>query len=147
MRIRRRPRAAATGVRARRQNARIATAALMGVVVLALIGSVASRRIRSPARIAAETAPPEPSLVGARVERRALATEVIVRGTVRYGAPQEVVLPLSALKTTSSVISRVPKPGDRLRAGNVALVVSGRPSSSSAGRRRCTATWGPAPTQ
>ncbi len=61
------------------------------------------------------------------VERRALATEVIVRGTVRYGAPQEVTLPVSALKTSTSVVSRVPKPEAKLGEGDKALLISGRP--------------------
>ena len=111
----------------RRRHVRVAAAALLGVVVLAVAGSLVGRQIRSPAQIAAETAPPQPSLITAQVERRTLATEVIVRGTVRYGAPQDVVLPLSALKTSSSVVSSVPKPGSELNEGSIALVVSGRP--------------------
>lgn len=102
-------------------------AALVGVVLLAAIGSVAARRIRSPAQIAADTAAPVASRISVPVERRTLATEVIVRGTVRYGAPQEVTLPVSTLKTSTSVISRVPKPGARLGEGEKALHVSGRP--------------------
>ena len=105
----------------------MAIAALAGLVVLAGIGSIAARQIRSPAQIAADTAAPTASRITAPVERRALATEVIVRGTVRYGTPQEVVLPASGLKTSTQLISRVPKPDARLGEGDTALVVSGRP--------------------
>jgi hypothetical protein len=114
-------------VAGKRRNLRVAIAALAGLVVLAGVGSIAARQIRSPAQIAADTAAPAASRITAPVERRALATEVIVRGTVRYGTPQEVVLPASALKTSTQLISRVPKPDARLDEGDTALVVSGRP--------------------
>jgi len=111
----------------RRRNVRVAVATLAGLVILAGVGLVAASQIRSPAQIAADAAAPAASRITAPVERRALATEVIVRGTVRYGTPQEVVLPASGLKTPTQVISRVPKPGARLGDGDTALVVSGRP--------------------
>ena len=111
----------------RRRNVRVAVAALVGVVLLAAVGSLAARQIRSPAQIAADTAAPAASRISVPVERRSLATEVIVRGTVRYGSPQEVTLPVSALKTSTSVVSRVPKPGVRLGEGDKALLISGRP--------------------
>ena len=79
------------------RNLRFTIAALAGLVILAGVGSIAARQIRSPAQIAADTAAPAASRITAPVERRALATEVIVRGTVRYGTPQEVVLPADAL--------------------------------------------------
>jgi putative peptidoglycan binding protein len=97
------------------------------VVFLAAVAALVGRQIRSPAQIAADTAAPKASLISVPVERRALATEVIVRGTVRYGAPQEVVLPVSALKSSTSVVSRVPKPGAKVGEGETALVISGRP--------------------
>jgi hypothetical protein len=109
------------------RNARRAVAALALVVALAAVGAVAARGIRSPAQIAADTAPPRASLISVPVEQRLLATEVIVRGTVRYGAPQEVVLPVSALKTSTSLVSSVPRQGARLDEGQIAAVISGRP--------------------
>lgn len=118
---------AAGAVRGAPRNVRIAVAGLTAVVALAAIGSVAAQQIRSPAQLAADAAPPAASPISVPVERRALATEVIVRGTVRYGAPQEVVLPLSPLKAATSVVSRVPKAGARLDEGDTAIVVSGRP--------------------
>jgi hypothetical protein len=108
-------------------NARIATAALIGVVLLAAVGWAAAREIKSPAQVAADTAAPRASLITAPVERRSLATEVIVRGTVRYGKPQEVALPVSGLKNNAQIVSRAPHADSRLRDGAVGLTVSGRP--------------------
>ena len=58
---------------------------LGAAVVLALVAWRVGSGIRSPAQVAADTAPPAPSLITAPVELRTLATEVVVRGTVRYG--------------------------------------------------------------
>jgi hypothetical protein len=110
-----------------RRNIRFTALALGVVMALATGGWLAARQVRSPAQIAADTAPPRASMISVPVERRALATEVIVRGTVRYGAPQIVSLPASGLKTGASVVSRVPLPGARLAEPSVPLVVSGRP--------------------
>jgi peptidoglycan hydrolase-like protein with peptidoglycan-binding domain len=103
------------------------------VVGLAIVGWVAARQIRSPAQIAADTAPPKPSPVTVDVVRRTLSTEVIVRGTVRYGAPQPVVLATSGLKLAdtkqgaSDIVTRAPVKGARLDAGQLAMAVDGRP--------------------
>lgn len=109
------------------RNVRIAVFSLAGVVALAGVGSIAAQQIRSPAQIAADAAAPDASLITAPVERRELTTEVIIRGTVRYGAPQDVVLPASSLKTSTQLISQAPTLGARLGDGAPALVVSGRP--------------------
>jgi hypothetical protein len=109
-----------------RKNIRLVIA-LVGIVLLAGAGWVAARQIKSPAQIAADTAAPQPSLVTAQVERRSLSTEVIVRGTGRYGKPQAISLPTSSLKTSTQVVSRVPKPDTVLHERSIALTVSGRP--------------------
>jgi len=108
-------------------NARNVGVTLAAVVLLAIGGWLAARQIKSPAQVAAEAAPPNPSLISVPVERRALASEVIVRGTVRYGKPQEVTLPTSGLKSSTQVVSRAPHADSRLRDGAVGLTVSGRP--------------------
>jgi len=108
-------------------NAQKVGAALVAVVLLAAVGWAAARQIKSPAQIAADTAPPDASLISVPVERRALASEVIVRGTVRYGKPQEVALPVSGLKNAAQIVSRAPRADSRLRDGEVGLSVSGRP--------------------
>ncbi|HEV2776987.1 MAG TPA: peptidoglycan-binding domain-containing protein, partial [Solirubrobacteraceae bacterium] len=108
-------------------NARKVGTALVAVVLLAIGGWAAARQIKSPAQIAADTAAPSASLISVPVERRALASEVIVRGTVRYGKPQEVSLPVSGLKNAAQIVSRAPRADSRLRDGAVGLTVSGRP--------------------
>lgn len=110
-----------------RKNVRVVVAGLVAVVFLAAAGWVAAGQIKSPAQIAADTAPPTPSLLTAQVERRSLSTEVIARGTGRYGKPEAISLPSSSLKTSSQIVSRVPKPDQVLRERSIALTVSGRP--------------------
>ena len=110
-----------------RKNVRVVVAGLIAVVFLAAAGWVAAGQIKSPAQIAADTAAPSASLLTAQVERRSLSTEVIVRGTGRYGKPEAVSLPSSSLKTSTQLISRIAKPDAVLRAGSTAMTVSGRP--------------------
>lgn len=102
------------------------------IVGLTLAGWFAARQIKSPARIAADTAPPKASDITVPVVRRTLASEVIVRGTVRYGEPQDVVLATSKLKQDaapagSDIVTRAPRLRQTLGPGAVAMTVSGRP--------------------
>jgi hypothetical protein len=110
-----------------RKNVRVVVGGLIAVVFLAAAGWVAAGQIKSPAQIAADTAAPSASLLTAQVERRSLSTEVIVRGTGRYGKPEAISLPSSSLKTSSQLISRIAKPDAVLRDGSTAMTVSGRP--------------------
>ena len=78
--------------------------ALAVVVATSAASFAIGSRIKSPAEIAARTAPPAASLITAPVEQRTLSADVVVRGTVRYGAPQAVALPVpgySQLHSTS----------------------------------------------
>ena len=105
---------------------------LAGAVALAIVAWIAGDQIRSPAQIAAETAAPAASAITVPVEQRVLSSEVIVRGTVRYGSPQPVVLATSELKQTSggpteSIVSKRPRNGRRFGEGTVVMSVSGRP--------------------
>jgi hypothetical protein len=109
-----------------RKNVRLVTA-LIGVVVLACGGWAAARQIKSPAQVAADTAPPRPSQITARVTTQTLSAEVITRGTVRYGLPTPISLPTSNLKTGTAIVGRLPKPGAKLRERSVAMTISGRP--------------------
>jgi peptidoglycan hydrolase-like protein with peptidoglycan-binding domain len=101
--------------------------ALVAVVTASAVGWVAGRRIQSPAEIASRTAPPTPSLIAVPVELRTLTSDVVARGTVRYGSPQTVTLPASTLKTGTSIVSIAPVKGAALNEGSVAFSVSGRP--------------------
>lgn len=109
---------------------RAAALALGVLTLLAIIGWIAARQIRSPARIAAETAPPAPSPITVPVVRRSLSADVIVRGTVRFGAPQGAVLATSEVKQaagTSDIVTRPPIQNAQLRSGSLAMAVDGRP--------------------
>src|SRR4051812_36057329 len=112
------------------RSTRITVLALGLLVAITLVGWIGARQIRSPAQVAADTAPPRPSPITIPVVRRTLAAKVIVRGTVRYGAPQSVVLASSQLKaagTASDIVTRAPRARAELGAGEVALLVDGRP--------------------
>ncbi len=101
------------------------------VIVLATAAWVAGGQVRSPAQVAAETAAPDPSAITVPVEKRVLSSEVIVRGTVRYGSPQPVVLATSDVKAGASsgvnIVTTRPRRGARVGEGTVAMSVSGRP--------------------
>jgi hypothetical protein len=106
---------------------RLAAAAVVSLVALAIAGWGAARQIRSPAQIAADTAAPKASPITVPVVRRTLSTQVIVRGTVRFGAAQPAVLGTSRVKQGSDIVTRPPRKRARLGAGDVALAVDGRP--------------------
>lgn len=108
---------------------RVTVLALGLLVVITVVGWIGARQIRSPAQVAADTAPPQPSPITIPVVRRTLAANVIVRGTVRYGAPQAVVLGTSQLKQggTSDIVTSAPRPRAELGPGDVAMTVDGRP--------------------
>jgi Putative peptidoglycan binding domain len=110
-----------------RKNVRFVSLALFGSVLLAGGGWAAARQIKSPAQVAADTAAPAPSQITATVTRQTLSSEVITRGTVRYGLPTPISLPASNLKTGTPIVGKLPKPGAKLRERSVAMTISGRP--------------------
>ena len=96
-------------------------------VLLSAAGVGAARLIRSPAQVAAETAPPAADVLTAPVEHRVLKDTIVLRGTVRADQTVEVA-PRSAGGDGTPVITRVPvEAGQRVKAGQVLLEVSGRP--------------------
>jgi peptidoglycan hydrolase-like protein with peptidoglycan-binding domain len=107
-------------------------ALVLGLAVVLAVGAwLAGRQVRSPAQVAAETAPPNPSAITVPVERQVLSSEVIVRGTVRYGSPQPVVLATSEVKQAGAgaedIVTTRPRRGNALGEGDVVMSVSGRP--------------------
>jgi peptidoglycan hydrolase-like protein with peptidoglycan-binding domain len=109
---------------------RTVTVGLAAAVLLAAGAWMAGRQVRSPAQVAAETAPPQPSAITVPVERRELSSQVIVRGTVRYGSPQSVVLATSELKQAAGdaeIVTSLPRRGARVGEGAVLMSVSSRP--------------------
>ena len=107
---------------------RAMAAGLAAVIVSSLISWGAASRIRSPAEVAARTAPPKASAITVPVEKKVLASDVVIRGTVRYGAPQSVLLPGSSIRKGSAILTSAPEKGKDLSEGNVAFTISGRPA-------------------
>ena len=121
------PRRASRGVGLIRKNRALAVG-LGAVILSSLISWGAATRIRSPAEVAARTAPPTPSAITVPVERRVLSSDVVARGTVRYGAPISVLLPASSIRKTNAILTSAPVKGKDLTEGSVAFTVSGRPA-------------------
>lgn len=97
------------------------------MVVAAGAGWVAGTTIQSPAEAAAQTAAPEPSPILVPAEMRELSTDIITRGTGRFGSPQSVPLAPSALKPDGGIVTAVSDPGTELASGAVVASVAGRP--------------------
>jgi peptidoglycan hydrolase-like protein with peptidoglycan-binding domain len=94
---------------------------------MALGAWYAGARIQSPAEVAARTAPPKASPILVPVESRALSSDVVTRGTVRFGLPQPISIAPSAVKGGIGLIATLPRPNTTFQEGEVILSVSGRP--------------------
>ena len=107
------------------------TLVLFGVLAFAAVaavgGWVASTRIQSPAEMAARAAPPTPSPILVPVEKRVLSSDVVTRGTARFGLPQPISIVPSALKKEAGLLATLPLPNTPFREGDVMLTASGRP--------------------
>jgi len=99
--------------------------AFMTAAVIA--GWVAGSRIQSPADAAARTAPPAPSPILVPVESRVLSSNIVTRGTARYGLPQPVSIAPSGLKSGAGLVTTLPARNTQLKEGSVMLTASGRP--------------------
>ena len=100
---------------------------LVFVVLLAVVSWVVGSKIQSPAEAAARTAPPTPSPILVPVEERVLTSDIITRGTARFGLPQSISLAPSPLKPDVGVITTLPERGAQFNEGEVLLTASGRP--------------------
>jgi hypothetical protein len=102
-------------------------------VILGVVGGMAAgawymgSRIQSPAEMAARTAAPEPSAILVPVESRVLSSDVVTRGTVRFGLPQQVSIAPSTVKSGAGLISSLPRPNTNFKEGEVIMSASGRP--------------------
>jgi multidrug efflux pump subunit AcrA (membrane-fusion protein) len=102
--------------------------AVLASVATAGIGAwVAGSRIESPAEMAARTAAPTPSPILVPVENRVLSSDVVTRGTIRFGLPQRVSIAPSTLKASPSLIATLPIRNTQFSEGHVILTASGRP--------------------
>ena len=101
---------------------------VLALMVLTAGGSwIAGSSIKSPAEVAARTAPPTPSPILVPVEERVLTSDIVTRGTGRFSLPQPISLVPSALKPNAGVITTLPVPNTQLNDGAVMLTTSGRP--------------------
>lgn len=102
--------------------------AVLGIVCGMAIGAwYVGSRIQSPAEMAARTAPPEPSPILVPVESRVLSSDVVTRGTIRFGLPQPISVAPSTVKGGVGLISKLPRPNTGFQEGEIILSVSGRP--------------------
>ncbi len=116
---------------------------LVVVLVAAAAGWLAGRLIQSPAEVAARRAPPEPSPILVAVEKRPLSSDVVTRGTARFGSPQTLSLTPTRLKSGRRLVTRLPAAGTKLDEGEVVLTVSGRPVFLLKGREPSYRDLGP----
>ena len=106
----------------------VLSAVLVAVAVSASVAwLVAQKQIESPADMAARTAPPPPSPILVPVEKRVLSSDVVTRGTVRFGLPQPISIPPSLLKTSGGLIATLPPRNTQFTEGGLLLTASGRP--------------------
>ena len=98
------------------------------VAVMALGGWVAGLRIESPAEVAARTAAPTPSPILVQIEERVLSSNIVTRGTARFGLPHPISIAPSPLKPNrAGFITTLPTRTTQLREGDVMFTISGRP--------------------
>jgi hypothetical protein len=95
--------------------------------ILAISAWLASLKIESPADAAARAAPPTPSPILVPVENRILSSNIVTRGTTRFGLPQPISIAPSSLKAGAGLITTLPLPSTQLEEGAVMLTASGRP--------------------
>ncbi|RSM69433.1 hypothetical protein DMB66_10535 [Actinoplanes sp. ATCC 53533] len=106
---------------------------LVGTATLcSAVGWVAGSRIATPAETTRDVGSQGPQHVTAPVERRALTNSIVVRGDVRYAATTNLLVDpdVGQQDVTGSrrvVTGRIPAVGTELKAGSVAVEVSGRP--------------------
>ena len=97
------------------------------VILAALGGWLAGSNIKSPAEQAAQTVPPKASPILVPIEERVISSDIVTRGTARFGLPQPVSIAPSTLKGNPGVITHLPTVNAQLNEGDVALIASGRP--------------------
>jgi peptidoglycan hydrolase-like protein with peptidoglycan-binding domain len=102
--------------------------AVLGAVAASAVAAwVVGSRIESPADAAARTAPPIPSPILVPVEERILSSEIVTRGTVRFGLPQPISIAPSPLKPGAELVTTIPIRGAHFGEGSLIMTASGRP--------------------
>ncbi|HUB41354.1 MAG TPA: peptidoglycan-binding protein [Streptosporangiaceae bacterium] len=110
-----------------RKRGRIALGFAVLCVVAAASGVVAARFVKSPAAVAALTAPPPPTQLTAPVVREVLSGSVVTRGTVVSGG-EVTADPASELGASLLVVTAdKARTGESVYPGMVVAEISGRP--------------------
>lgn len=116
--------------RRRRSAALLAVTAIVALV----IGMVATMFVKSPERVAAETAPPPRTVVKVSLEKRVITQSVVVNGIV-LPENSTVIRLATAAGTAQDVVGDLPAPkGARVGPGDRIATVSGRPILALPGR-------------
>lgn len=103
------------------------------VALCATASFAAGRLVRSPAQVAADAAPPPPSVLTAPVEQGYVTPAIVVRGSLVRGS--SVTIDAMASEGAESVVTARPlRVGDRVRPGTVLAEVSYRPIIALSGR-------------
>ena len=102
-------------------------AVLVAVAAAAGLALAIGSRIESPADAAARTAAPTPSPILVPVEKRVLGSNIVTRGTARFGVPQPVSIAPSTLKQAAGLITVLPLRNTPVSEGGVLFTASGRP--------------------
>jgi len=112
----------------RRRRVGIWWIAVCGIAALIVGGlALALPLLKSPNQVAAEAQPPRAEPVTAGVEKRALTTQVVMRGLVAAG-PSFPLKPSDALLKAAPVVTRTPIGNDAVfKVGDVILEVNGQP--------------------
>ncbi len=110
-----------------RRRSRVLIVSLFVAAALSVGGLVASADFKSPAQIAAETAPPNPSILSAPVVRQVLSLTVVMRAIVEDQTEYRVT-PKSEVGASYLVVTSISKSaGSKLSSGDVIGSISGRP--------------------
>ncbi len=101
---------------------------MAAVVLAAVIGWVVGSQIRSPAEVAADAEPPEPSNITVQVVSEILSADVITRGDIVYDEPLSLSLSGSFAETPEKlVVTQAVDVNTELSEGSMAVEVVGRP--------------------
>jgi multidrug efflux pump subunit AcrA (membrane-fusion protein) len=101
---------------------------IAAVIVSAGLGWFFGSQIRSPAEIAADAEPPEPSNITVAVVSQVLSADVITRGDIVYDEPVSVSLSGSFAETPEKlVVTEAVEVNSELVEGAMAVEVVGRP--------------------
>ncbi|MFJ7246337.1 peptidoglycan-binding protein [Kitasatospora sp. NPDC098652] len=110
-------------------------AVVIGSTLVGAAGVAAATLLKSPAQIAAETAPPAPDTLTAQVEQRVIADTLVTRGKVAAASTAEISVPASSgVPGSRPVVTKVKvQSGDQVSYGKVLFEISGRPVFTLAG--------------